>query len=368
MSIFHLTNSFVSWQETLYGTQILAGSGKTCFEFETDRGVIRVYEQHIHTWEKEEDCVYFEAIGQDSTNTYRILHDFSLTQFVDDHDIVYTIHTIRVSESTPLLDIRDHATRAKYIDHRINSIHELATRHSLDISSFGTCPLDELSSQDENEVQDSMDLTNSPKDSMEVELDILGWDEIATNMWNELHDRSKTVELSDALATALAQMEQAIETHHYDEAISQAERIRKHLAKCPYHDDIQDMVWRLDRPILKHDLSEVQTFEEMEQLATTHKFMRTTFIPCELLGEKARHGESHSNLLYVSRQVHGKIREIHSTLANLVDESSAHEYTDGKQLQLEVTTKRIMKSSYIPNQIIYKIRGFKNVDLIVDVW
>lgn len=357
----------------------LMGSGKTLFEFHTDHGVLYIDERYIMTWDVDEDeQLLFQALAL-KDNKWLVL-DTCSGHLVDQHKtLYYDIQSIVVSDCrgchrsfTNLIEVE------QFLQRQANTIKALASQRGLDVSNFYLCDDtddtdDADDSDDSNDSQDSNDAPHTPAQTQEpvqemeeVELVPMTDAEIAVMMNKEIQEQKALFILPAPLQDQTEKLNVHVQKEEFDQAIELAAIIRYMFRHCDYQEGVEELVQSLKRPIIGDDLSHVRTFEEMESLKRTHNYLRVNIVPVALLGNDEELASSRQNVLYVTKTVKERLDHIHELLEQLVDQGA--NMSKGKQIQLELVMRRILKSSFVPNEVTYKIRGFKNLDMVVNVW
>lgn len=348
----------------------LMGSGKTLFEFHTDHGVLLVDERYIMSWDVDEDDeVLFQALAQ-KDNEWLVL-DTCSGHLVDQHQtLYYDIKSIVVSDCrgchktfTNLIEVE------QFLQHQANTIRALASQHGLDVSNFYLCD----DTDDSDDSQDSNDAPHTPaqiqepaQEIEEVELKHMTDAEIAVMMNKEIQEQKALFILPAPLQDQTEKLNNHVQKEEFEQAIELAAIIRYMFRHCDYHDGVEELIQSLKRPMVGDDLSHVRSFEEMESLKRTHNYLRVNIVPVALLGNDEELASSRQNVLYVTKAVKERMDHVHELLEQLVDQSA--NMSKGKQIQLELNIRRILKSSFVPNELTYKIRGFQNLDMVVNVW
>lgn len=346
----------------------LMGSGKTLFEFHTDHGVLLVDERYIMSWDIDEDeQLLFQALAQ-RDNEWFVL-DTCSGHLVDQHQtLYYDIKSIVVSDCRGChRSFANTMDLEQFLRRQANTIKTLASQHSLDVSNFYLCDDSDEESEDSDDLVDiKTNKTAIQPETEEVELKHMTDREIAVMMNKEIQEQKALFSLPAPLQDQTERLGIHIDKEEYDQAIELAAIIRYMFRHCDYHEGIEELVQSLNRPIVGDDLSHVRMFEEMESLQRTHNYMHTHIIPVALLGNNEELASSRQNILYVPKTVKQRLDHIHELLEKLVDESV--DMPKGRQTQLEICIRRIFKSSFVPNEITFKIRGFVNVDMVVNIW
>lgn len=372
----------MEWEETeawhLQGDSPtrLVGSGKTLFDVETDHGWIELYESNVAMWDCNELGEFcFQGIGKLGDKWLVLNGDEFGRKVVDQDGVGHEIKSIKVVDPNgPHKKFVNYfLDYIKFLDRMNKSVKKTAREHNLDISDFynvytsdqESSPEGDESSEEEAHVEKEAQVEGGESEK-EVELSHMNWEETSKFMYQEILNRTKIVELNKQIKEQIEIMEKALGKEDWDEAIRVAALVRPLFRFCPYTEEAQGHVWKLDREIVGEDLCHVKTFDDMQALAQSHKYNKVHILPKELLGNQKRLADSKMNVLYVSKRVEAQFRNVHATLATLVDESKDME--EGKNVQIDLDMKRILKSSYIPNQLTYQIRGFKNFDMVVNLW
>ena len=374
LSDFECPKEHVYWERLEPARQLLPkrlmGSGKTLFEFHTDHGVLLVDERYIMSWDVDEDeQLLFQALVQ-KDNKWLVL-DTCSGHLVDQHQIIYyDIKSIVVLDCrgchrsfTNLIEVE------QFLQHQANTIKALASQHGLDVSNFYLCD----DTDDSDDSQDSDDVPHTPaqiqepvQEIEEVELKHMTEAEIAVMMNKEIQEQKTLFILPAPLQDQTDKLNRHVEKEEFDQAIELAAVIRYMFRHCDYHEGVEELLQSLKRPIVGDDLSHVRTFEEMESLKRTHNYIRVNIVPVALLGNDEELASSRQNVLYVTKTVKQRIDHVHELLEQLVDQGT--DMSKGMQIQLELVIRRILKSSFVPNELTYKIRGFQNLDMVVNVW
>ncbi len=379
LSTFECPEQNVEWEDTEEqgdgdAPTRLVGSGKTLFDVETDHGWIELWESNVAMWDWDEMGSFtFQGIGK-LGDKWLVLNADQLGKKVTDQDgVEHEIKSIKVVDPNgchkKFVQFLDYM---KFLGKMNKSVKKTAKEHNLDISGFYNVYMsDEEDEEDEDDSSsEEENQTTQPEEIHEEEKKVLlkemNWEETAKFMFQEILDRTKIVELNKQIKEQIELVGKALQKEDWDEAIRVAALVRPLFRFCPYTEEAQDHVWKCTRKIIGDDLCHVKTFDDMMDLVKSHKYMKVCILPKELLGNQRRLADSKLNVLYVSQRVEKQFRNVHATLEVLVDESKDME--DGKKVQIDLDMKRILKSSYIPNQLIYKIRGFKNFDMMVNVW
>jgi hypothetical protein len=391
VSLIDFEHPDLIWVLFPYMTRKHMGTGRAKFVFtlEADgrKQEVRVDERNILAWDmisdemeigRKEAYVTFEAIGKFEDGVYRWMHGNPFgtaievttttpegTSRWDQWDLVGI--RVKDTEGKPVsfqsIDMYEdhmHAVR-KQIKHMCKKHNLVDSDLASDLASVSSA------SSDGEDSADSEPAEPEKPEAQHVELEKLDWPCIANNMWKELNDMTRIRVVDDRVGQLLQKMAIAMDNKEWDAAIRLAAAIRPAFRFCKFSPEAEDKVWRLNRRILGEDLAHIQDHTDMIELQR-YGYMRTTLIPTEVLGGHRSVAQSPENTLVVSKKAHADICAFHKTLMHLMDESQRLGFADGKQVQLEVDTRRILKSSYLPNQIIYKVRGFCNFDKIVDVW
>jgi hypothetical protein len=365
------------WVDTPYGDVQLVGSGRTKFVFwvEIDevKTQIHVYEKEILAWCVDDKYVTFDALGK-LDNEYVLLRGRSHGESIDvvgRHDNCCVLDIQAKEDSNPLLTFSSLVEYEEIMLQRRQRVKFLTSKHHVcvgmdmleDFEEFDSCSdVSDVSSQEEEEKEEEVSVVYE-----EVELEDQDWKKIAQNMWSEIKECATMRRLNDGIVEFIRLMSDAIDGQEWEEAIAHAATIRPLFRFCPYKPEVEDKVWRINRKFLKDDLSHIENWTQMTDLRL-YMYERVHLVPLEVLGDHPGIAESADNVLFVHKDVYADMIAFHATLIELMDESEKNDLKDGKQLQLSVDTKRILKSSYIPNRIIYQVRGFRNFDKIVDVW
>ena len=345
----------------------LVGSGKTLFDVETDRGWIAVSEEHVSMWDWDEMGTFcFQGLGQLGDKWLVLDSDQTGTSVTDQDKEVYQVKSAKVVDPRgPHVVFSDTLEYMRFLGKINRSVQKAATKHGLDVSRFYNIGCEATSSEEEEEEQEQEEeeLTQAQE---EVELQHMDWEKTAKFMFKEIDEKACIVKLTDQIKEHICLMEKAIQAKDWDQAIRLGALIRPLFRFCPYVEEVADKVWRLNRKILGTDLSHIKTYGDMTGLARTHRYIKTYKLPKELLGNQRKLAESKHNVLYVSKAAYAQFCNAHATIGELVDLSK--DMPEGKQVQVEIEMKRVLDSSYIPNQLTYKVRGFKNFDMRVEVW
>ena len=377
LSEFECLEEHVYWEKLEPAHQLLPkrlmGSGKTLFEFHTDHGLLLVDERYIMSWDVDEDeQLLFQALAQ-RDNEWFVL-DTCSGHLVDQHQSLYDdIKSIVVSDCrgchrsfTNLIEVE------QFLRHQAITIKALASEHGLDVSNFYLCD-DTNDVDDSDDSQDSDDAfhtlaqTQEPvHDIEEVELKHMTDAEIAVMMNKEIQEQKALFILPAPLQDQTDKLNDHVQKEEFEQAIELAAIIRYMFRHCDYHEGVEDLLKSLKRPIVGDDLSHVRSFEEMESLKRTHNYLRVHIVPIALLGNDEELASSRQNVLYVTKTVKERLDHVHELLEQLVDQGTA--MSKGRQIQLELVMRRILKSSFVPNELTYKIRGFQNLDMVVNVW
>lgn len=340
----------------------LVGSGKTLFDVETNNGWIELDEQHVSSWSFDEmGNFFFQGVGKLGSK-WLVLEGDEFGHKVKDQDgIEYEVKSIKVTDIRgPHVTFPHFMDYVKYLGQRCQTLSKLAQRHKLDISEF-------LEYEDPDSDESSCEEeAQAVEEEAEVEIVGMNWEETAKFMYVEIAQRATQVVLNDQIKEQLNFMEKALKEGDWDEAIKLAALVRPLFRTCPYTEEVQDTVWKLDRDHLGTNLAHIKGFDEMQGLVKSHRYMKVYLLPKALLGNQQRLADSPLNVLYVSPRAERQFRNVHATLDTLVEESKDME--EGKKVQVDLDMKRIEKRSYLPNQVIYHIRGFKNFDMVVNVW
>jgi hypothetical protein len=165
----------------------------------------------------------------------------------------------------------------------------------------------------------------------------------------------------------MEKMKLLMESKNWKNASITGNKIRLQLSNCKFKKEYHDM-WKLDRPILNVDLSHIKTFDDMQTLVK-QKYIKINILPPEMLQESKNLADSHYNILYVDRKAEEQFRNVHATLNTLLDESeNIINKNENKNIQIDIKCNRIYATSFIPNKITYMVRGFTNIDLVVNIW
>ena len=380
LSEFECLEEHVYWEKLEPAHQPLPkrlmGSGKTLFEFHTNHGVLYIDERHIMSWDVDEDeQLLFQALAQ-RDNEWFVL-DTCSGHLVDQHQtLYYDIKSIVVSDCrgchrsfTNLIEVE------QFLQRQANTIKALASEHGLDVSNFYLCDdVDDTNDVDDSDdSQDSDDVPHTPAqtqetvhDIEEVELKHMTDAEIAVMMNKEIQEQKALFILPAPLQDQTDKLNDHVQKEEFEQAIELAAIIRYMFRHCDYHEGVEELIQSLKRPIVGDDLSHVRTFEEMESLKRTHNYIRVHIVPIALLGNDEELASSRQNVLYVTKTVKERLDHVHELLEQLVDQGTA--MSKGRQIQLELVMRRILKSSFVPNELTYKIRGFQNLDMVVNVW
>ena len=343
----------------------LIGSGKTLFQFFTNHGEFEVDERNIMVWDKEDDEVIFQALVQ--VKTEWLVLTLSSNELKNHDGTTYEVYDIKV------IDCRGkHKTFSnfmeseKFLRTQAKRIKHLAKIHKLNVGYFYYCDESDDES-DESSFEFYEQITQEPKSvENEVELKEMTDDEIAIMMQKEIHDEMCYFHLDTLVSKHIKKLDEHVENKAFEDAIDIARVIRSMLSGCKYRKGVGEELTKLHRGIVGDDLSHVTMFEQMESLKRTHKYLKINLIPTTLSGNNETLVQSRQNILYVTKTVYEQILRIHELLEKLVDASS--KMRKGKQIQLGFTFKKISKLYFIPNQIIYNIRGFQNLNMVVNVW
>lgn len=364
---FKCPEQHVVWEHNFAfdGQRRLVGSGKSLFQFTTKQPhvVFVVDERHIVSWDvDEENVLSFQALAK-KDDTWCVLYtDAGCLR--DQADTVY--HEI---ESIEVLDCRGcHRTFAGHLDvqcflsRQVANVRKAATDHDLDISSI-VC-LEEESDDDssigpgDDEVLNEADEEETPHEMTD--------EEIAIMMQQELEEQVQWFVVSPDVDEQMKLLSLHVENKEFDKALEIASIIRNMFHSCEYQPNAEDELCSLSREILGDDLSHVESFAEMESLKRTHNYVKVQIVPKELLGNNEALANSNHNILYVTKVVAERIAHVHSMLEVVVNQGA--DLPKGKQIQLQMQMKKISKLSYIPNALVYQVRGFKNFDMKVNLW
>lgn len=364
---FECPEQHVIWEHTiaLDGQRRLVGSGKSLFQITTrqPRVVFVVDERHIVSWDVDEDNnLLFQALAKRG-DTWCVLYT-DCDGLKDQDDNLY--HGI---ESIEVLDCRGchrtfggHLDVQRFLSRQVATVRKVANDHNLDISSI-LCSEEE--SDDDSSIGPGNDEMLNQADEDEASRDMTD-EEIAIMMQQELQQQIRWFVISPDVDEQMKLLSQHVENKEYDKALEIASIVRTMFHSCEYQPNAEDEISSLSREILGDDLSHVESFAEMESLKRTHNYVKMQIVPKELLGDNEALANSNHNIVYVTKEVADRIAYIHKVLEAVVNEGA--DLPKGKQIQLQMQMKKISKLSYIPNALIYQVRGFKNFDMKVNLW
>lgn len=369
LTTFECPEQHVIWEShiALYGQRRLVGSGKSLFQITTRQphAVFVLDERHIVSWDvDEENALVFQGLAM-KDDTWCVLYtDGGCLK--DQDDTVY--HEI---ESIEVLDCRGchrtfdgHLDAQRFLRRQVTTVRKLASDHNLDISSIVFW--EESESDDDSSIGPVDDKVLNETTQEEETPHEMTDEEIAIMMQQELQEQVQWFVVSSDVDQHMTLLSEHVENKEFEKALEIAATIRNLFHACEYRPNAEHELCSLSREILGDDLSHVESFAEMESLKRTHNYVKVQIVPKELLGDNEALANSNHNIVYVTKVVAERIAHVHSMLEVVVNQGA--NLPKGKQIQLQMQMKKISKLSYIPNALVYQVRGFKNFDMKVNLW
>lgn len=357
-------------QEIFEGEEMprrMVGSSHSTFVVETDKGELSFLENYLMSWLWDEmGTLTFQGAAKLGDQWSVFTSDQKGTTLTNQDGHTFVVHDVRIDDPNG-----NHLTFSTTLDYerflaeRRRHLATLSRLHSLDLTGMYEYFADDfLSSEEEDEEEEEGG--GEAKKEEEVELEELDCEQAAQFMWAEIQGSCQERKLVEPIQEYIGKMQHAIQEEKWEEAMRLAGIIRPLFQRCPYLEEVHETKFRLDRKKLGVDLGHVRTFEDMQVLAKTHKYIRTHVIPPELFGKQREVAESRYNILYVSRRAYDQLHNVHTTLGQLVDQSQYMK--EGQRVQVEYDQFRLDPQHYVPNRIVYHIRGFRNFDMKVEIW
>lgn len=356
-------------------------NGNAVFEFEVvwsvnqTKEVWTVDERHILAWEKDE----FEAFIQNkATKQYLHIQQAASHGDVDQMGWVYAIadvdNTEYVIQDIRLVDMPGTLTLLTFdgiaqfeeeLQRRYVQCIQLGRLHGLDVEELeialvgigGEVEIDEglRSSEPEPEPHDPQ-----PKD--EVVLPHMTEAEVAQRMFREIRKMSVRLDLTEDAQAALAELGEAMDQSDYVAAKDRAAEVRVLFNGCTLKSEFEGSIGSVAPK--GYASSRGETFEwvdtptKFRNLVSTRGFIQMNLIPKEFIPEE--NTDVDQNVVYVPPKTADAMCEFNKILRRFLKAE--------QKIQLGVDFERCHPLCFLPNSIIYHVRGDENLDYKIHVW